>query len=371
MNWIRSLVSQKKKRYIDDDFDLDLTYITPRTIAMAYPADGFESLYRNDIDDVATFLFKKHKREYKIINASCRAYDNSKFHNQVVTMSWPNHYPCPFEHFIEILMESLDYLLKNPSGVLIVHCLAGKGRTGSFLNALHFSAKRFTDIYQANEYYLKKRAVNVTFPSQLRYLQHYVEFYENGVKNFDFENKIIERVILQSDSSDFMLGLDHLITFKDFSKKDGLLAEGKITADFKQLVDPENPKRILYRSECAISSWKDSSATDILIVLKSNGVFSEKNMRKNISFLLVKDDIIELVYGDLDKPNGLPKSLKIILVVRKLNISKENQAKFEKMQKMSDRMNRLKEEVEKANLKRTLYDLDDSEYQEMENEKKI
>ena len=27
---IRSIVSQKKKRFVDGDFDLDLTYITPR-----------------------------------------------------------------------------------------------------------------------------------------------------------------------------------------------------------------------------------------------------------------------------------------------------------------------------------------------------
>lgn len=49
MNFLRELVSKEKIRFIDKDFNLDLTYITPRIIAMAYPANGFESMIRNKI----------------------------------------------------------------------------------------------------------------------------------------------------------------------------------------------------------------------------------------------------------------------------------------------------------------------------------
>ncbi len=52
MNYIRTLVSGKKKRFVDRKFNLDLSYITPRIIAMAYPASGIETVYRNDIDAV-------------------------------------------------------------------------------------------------------------------------------------------------------------------------------------------------------------------------------------------------------------------------------------------------------------------------------
>jgi len=49
MNYIRGIISGKKNRFIQDKYNLDLTYITPRIIAMAYPASGIESLYRNPI----------------------------------------------------------------------------------------------------------------------------------------------------------------------------------------------------------------------------------------------------------------------------------------------------------------------------------
>jgi phosphatidylinositol-3,4,5-trisphosphate 3-phosphatase/dual-specificity protein phosphatase PTEN len=38
-NLIRKMVSGGQKiRYNDDEFDLDMTYVTPRIVAMSYPA---------------------------------------------------------------------------------------------------------------------------------------------------------------------------------------------------------------------------------------------------------------------------------------------------------------------------------------------
>lgn len=51
---LRHLVSGKRDRYVWDGYDLDLTYITDRVVAMSFPADTFiEKRYRNDINSVA------------------------------------------------------------------------------------------------------------------------------------------------------------------------------------------------------------------------------------------------------------------------------------------------------------------------------
>jgi phosphatidylinositol-3,4,5-trisphosphate 3-phosphatase/dual-specificity protein phosphatase PTEN len=60
-NLIKRLVSKKKKRFQNEFFDLDLSYITKRVIAMGFPCAGCESAYRNSLKDVLNFLAMYHK----------------------------------------------------------------------------------------------------------------------------------------------------------------------------------------------------------------------------------------------------------------------------------------------------------------------
>jgi phosphatidylinositol-3,4,5-trisphosphate 3-phosphatase/dual-specificity protein phosphatase PTEN len=56
MNYLRQIVSGPKNRYKEDGYNLDLTYICPRLVAMSFPASGLETLYRNNIDNVYKLL---------------------------------------------------------------------------------------------------------------------------------------------------------------------------------------------------------------------------------------------------------------------------------------------------------------------------
>ena len=60
-NSIKTLVSKKKRRFIEDGYNLDLTYISDRVIAMGYPSENLESMYRNKLEDVRNLLEQKHK----------------------------------------------------------------------------------------------------------------------------------------------------------------------------------------------------------------------------------------------------------------------------------------------------------------------
>lgn len=89
-DFLREIVSGPKQRYQENGYNLDLTYITQRIIAMAYPAQGFEKLYRNDIDDVAKMLEKNHGQNYMIINVSGREIESTKLSN-IKYFYWQDH----------------------------------------------------------------------------------------------------------------------------------------------------------------------------------------------------------------------------------------------------------------------------------------
>jgi len=63
---LKRLVSKKKRRFETEEFDLDLSYITKRIIAMGYPSGGFEALYRNSISDITRFFKIEHNNMVKV-----------------------------------------------------------------------------------------------------------------------------------------------------------------------------------------------------------------------------------------------------------------------------------------------------------------
>lgn len=322
MDYIREKVSQTKVRFMQDGFNLDLSYITPRIIAMAFPADGLESVYRNPIDEVSRFMNEKHKDHYMIFNASNRGYNYEKFNQNVYVIEWPNHYPCPFISFTETILTSTSFLLQNPENVIAVHCLAGKGRTGSLICGILYCSFRFKTILEANQFYLQQRGVNVTYPSQLRYLLYFSQFFNQGAAKLNFDAGSASQVIIQVKDKNFFMGKEFLIEFEDFSISESLF---ELTFDGNQC--RKSPKDEGYVYIIDIPKWENPECKDILLTLKTKGMmYNNLLFRVNFCMFFV-DDTLNLYNTDLDEAKDLPDDFKILVKFKRTK--SDQSSKFE------------------------------------------
>ena len=113
---LRGMVSQNKRRYQRDGFDLDLTYITPRIIAMGFPSHGTEGYYRNPVEEVERFFETYHKRKFRLYNlCSERDYDdNLRFGGSYRRYPFDDHnVPVPLSLVRTILLVLLGYFDKG------------------------------------------------------------------------------------------------------------------------------------------------------------------------------------------------------------------------------------------------------------------
>ena len=162
LNVLRTIVSGKRRRFKDESFSLDLSYIQPRVIAMSLPGESTEALYRNSVDDVVRFLYQRHGTHFRVFNLSERTYDYRRFPaGAIVECGFPDLNTCPLHLAISLARQMQAFLAQAPRNVVVVHCaslagmslcrptahtcpppphpistgLAGKGRTGVVIGA--------------------------------------------------------------------------------------------------------------------------------------------------------------------------------------------------------------------------------------------
>jgi len=185
-NWLRGVVSKKKKRHIEGGYNLDLSYITPRIIAMGFPCMDIQATFRNPYSEVRGFLDWKHGSKYLLMNlCSERTAIPYKFDGRWVTWPFNDHNPCPLA-MLGLICESVKaWLDDDPENHIAIHCKAGKGRTGCIISCLLVRLQQ-GGVETPNEA-LRKFAImrthnqkGVTIPSQMRYVHYYGKQLEEG-----------------------------------------------------------------------------------------------------------------------------------------------------------------------------------------------
>jgi len=168
---VRGIVSQKKIRFTQDGFDLDLTYITDNIIAMGYPSEGLEASFRNPMGEVQRFFQARHPDHVRVYNlCSEREYNPEAFGSGAVErFPFPDHNPCPIDLMRPFCLSVESFLGKHPSNVVAIHCKAGKGRTGMLISSYLLHCGRCQTSEEALRFFGNHRTLNgkgVTIPSQ-------------------------------------------------------------------------------------------------------------------------------------------------------------------------------------------------------------
>lgn len=176
-NILRQKVSKKKRRFQEDGFDLDLSYITPRIIAMGFPSQDKEGIYRNPYPEVYRFMETRHGDHYKIINlCSERSYDPSIFHRRTARVAFDDHNPPQITQIVELCKIVDEWLNESADNIVAIHCKAGKGRTGTMIAAYLLWSKAFKVPQEALDFFGEKRTKDgkgVTIPSQTRFVEYF------------------------------------------------------------------------------------------------------------------------------------------------------------------------------------------------------
>ena len=323
MNYLRALISKNKTRFIDRKYNLDLSYITPRIITMAFPGDGFYGLIRNNIDDVSNFLKERHGKNYLVINLSGKKYDNSKFNNNVIEHRLVDHHAPSLNSLFEICKEIHDYLSKDISNVVVINCRAGKGRAGTVVCCYLLYTGRFENLDKAFNYYSIKRfykGEGVTQPSQRRYVEYFYNLLKGNKKYFPYRINIKSIKIKNFDKTN--RNGQYISPYCDFYVNNS----DKITSSTK---DYFNNRTVMVKEDTACITDENFSfevAGDITIKISINDMFFIKKLGKisfNTAFLDPKKTEIVFHANEIDPENlsrkkKVPSTYEIILNIEKL-----------------------------------------------------
>lgn len=158
-------------------------------IATSGPSSNYpQRAYRNPLDALVTFLDNKHGKDWCIweFRAEGTGYPDSEVYGRIHHFPWPDHHPPPFVLIPAIMGSMRNWIYKfddkdsegkskgSEKRVAVVHCKAGKGRSGTVACGYLISEEGWK-LEDALQRFTERRmrvgfGAGVSIPSQLRWV---------------------------------------------------------------------------------------------------------------------------------------------------------------------------------------------------------
>ncbi|KAF7560266.1 hypothetical protein G7046_g3895 [Stylonectria norvegica] len=239
------------------------------------PSQTYPQLaYRNPLDQLVKFLDSKHGEDWAIweFRAEGTGYPDDAVYGRVRHYPWPDHHPPPFRlvpmimasmrnwlhggeleggrvlengrpasshtagGVSKVALEVLEREKKKKTRVVVVHCKAGKGRSGTASCSYLISEEGWTPedaIARFTERRMRpKFGAGVSIPSQLRWIGYVDRWTRGSKKYFDRPIEIVEihawglRNGVKVDVEGFADEGKRIHIFHTFKKDERLVVEG-------------------------------------------------------------------------------------------------------------------------------------------------
>ncbi|XP_069794450.1 auxilin isoform X2 [Narcine bancroftii] len=155
--------------------ELNISYITSRIIVIPYPAEGVELSFKNQIEDVRSFLDSRHLDHYTIFNLSQKSYRSPKFHNRISECSWPARQAPSLHNLYAVCKNIHHWLQQNPKNVCAIHCVDGCPASAILVCGMFCFCHLFSCPVPAIQLLNTKRLGPALWPSHKRYIGYICE----------------------------------------------------------------------------------------------------------------------------------------------------------------------------------------------------
>ncbi|KAF2666779.1 phosphatases II [Microthyrium microscopicum] len=224
---LRQLVAGPRARHAEAK--LDLCYVTEDIIVTSGPAVTYPSrAYRNPLPRLTAFLHSRHKDAWRIFEfrAEGTGYADKDVQGRISHFPWPDHHPPPFAVLPRLMAGMQEWLgetavergdearhksvagladskgsedkgdKEDPKRVAILHCKAGKGRSGTVACSYLISVRGWS-VEEALTRFTERRmrpnwGDGVSIKSQRRWIGYLDRWAKNDKKYAEMKVKIVE-----------------------------------------------------------------------------------------------------------------------------------------------------------------------------------